>query len=317
MLENSSSCDTDVLRQSLFYYCSGKDPTPIAAFGAKIPLYVYVDSFIYMKNDFFTEKAELYKRLIRLNFSLSKKIALKLRGRLKAGENAELTIWKTAQGANFALLFVQGDAEETFKSIYRGSKNGNYIKPRYVCNYRYELRDKVILEQLEKRAEYIMGHCFEPNFRCIGEYGYYGDYSFGDTVKVKLYRNSKYSEKKKTPNFRDWVNNIEEDPESSYENDILAEIDCFLYKYEKGRSLIPYNGNEYLCLHPFGSTPYHTDLTEDEVRKMHEEYHVYLISDDAVYVTDPLIKKAITDEYRKRPKNSAVLPWAAYTDDRR
>ena len=40
-----------LLEASLFYYCSGKDPTPVVAFGAEYPLYVYVDSLVYQRKD--------------------------------------------------------------------------------------------------------------------------------------------------------------------------------------------------------------------------------------------------------------------------
>ena len=43
------------LKESLFYYCAGKDPSPIIAFKNTYPLYAYVD-----KKDY---SNELYKRL--------------------------------------------------------------------------------------------------------------------------------------------------------------------------------------------------------------------------------------------------------------
>ena len=175
--------DRDVLGQSLFYYCSGKDPTPIITFGAKIPMYVYVDSLEIPKNDFKNTVRELYRRL-KNKFSLAKICNLKCTERLQKTEKAELTLWNTSLGESFVLLYIQGDASKTFESIYR-EESGNYIVPRYVCNYRYELYDLGILKTVEKRVEYIMGHCFDPKYRCVAEYDYYGDY---DTdCKVKLY----------------------------------------------------------------------------------------------------------------------------------
>lgn len=40
------------LKESLFYYCAGKDPSPIITFKTNFPLYVYVD------------KKGLFKRII-------------------------------------------------------------------------------------------------------------------------------------------------------------------------------------------------------------------------------------------------------------
>ena len=191
MLEKNefSDIDRDVLGQSLFYYCSCKDPTPIIAFGAKIPMYVYVDSLEMPKNDFQNTVEELYSRLKKHKFSLAEICNLKCTKRLQRTEKAELTLWKTSLGESFALLYIQGDASETFESLYR-EESDNYIVPRYVCNYRYELHDLGILKTVEKRVEYIMGHCMNPKYRCVAEYDYYGDY---DTdCKVKLYRRHFY-----------------------------------------------------------------------------------------------------------------------------
>jgi hypothetical protein len=192
MLENDILGDDvkDMLGQSLFYYCSGIDPTPIAAFGAKIPLYIYVDSLVSMKNDFSAEVQELYGRLENLNFHLAETHTLNSTGRLQKTRNTELTLWKTLSGESFLLLFVQDDAIRGFESIYQDSANYiNYIQPKYICNYRYELVNLGILTQIEKRVEYILGYCFNQKYRCVEEYDYYGDYSFDSAckMKVKLY----------------------------------------------------------------------------------------------------------------------------------
>lgn len=51
------------LEQSLFSYCCGKDPTPIAAFGSEHPLYVHADLVDCGQGDFRGETGELYGRL--------------------------------------------------------------------------------------------------------------------------------------------------------------------------------------------------------------------------------------------------------------
>ena len=192
MLENDVLTDNgkDLLGQSLFYYCSGKDPAPIIAFGAKIPLYVYVDSFVTISNSFEVESKELYGRLKKANYSLAEKRNLKAIGRLKNAKNAELTLWENRDGNYFALLFAQCDANLGYEGIYK--EKGNYIQPKYICNYRYETVNFELLGQVEKRVEYIMGHCFNPKYRCVGEYDYYGDYHFNSKCKIKLYRRHFY-----------------------------------------------------------------------------------------------------------------------------
>ena len=126
----SDNEDRELLAQSLFYYCCGKDPTPIIAFRADYPLYTYSDNVDY----------------------------------------------------------VQGDASKTFQDLYSDDTNYcNYIQPKCICNYRYEFfeqKSPEFFNQIEKRTEYILGHCSNNKYKCIAEYDYYGD--FGDS-KVKLY----------------------------------------------------------------------------------------------------------------------------------
>ena len=62
-----------LLENSLFYYCSGNDPSPIFAFGTKFPLYIYVDSFIFMKEPFPIAAEWLYNKLKELKFTLKEK----------------------------------------------------------------------------------------------------------------------------------------------------------------------------------------------------------------------------------------------------
>ena len=163
-----SEAEKDLLGQSLFYYCSGNDPSPIVAFGSEIPLYVYVDSFVYIRESFSEKAKELYSRLDKNKLKKKASVTPKLSGRLKTAYNAELSLWESNDGNAFLLLFVQADAIDGYKSIY-GSSEMNYIQPKYVCNYRYELRDRGILDQLEKRVQYILGHCHNSKYRLVGE----------------------------------------------------------------------------------------------------------------------------------------------------
>ena len=66
------------LKESLFYYCAGKDPSPIIAFKNTYPLYAYVD-----KKDY---SNELYKRLNNHNFKLIEKQEIL--------PNTTLSMWK-------------------------------------------------------------------------------------------------------------------------------------------------------------------------------------------------------------------------------
>ena len=52
-----------LLQESMFYYCCGKDPSPIIEFKEQYPLYIYVDKRNYSE--------ELYDRLTKQNFKLS------------------------------------------------------------------------------------------------------------------------------------------------------------------------------------------------------------------------------------------------------
>lgn len=155
----------EILKESLFYYCAGKDPSPIIAFKNNYPLYVYVD-----KKDY---SNELYKRLNDHNFKLIEKQEIL--------PDTTLSMWKYDENT-FYLIYAQNDASVAFKKIY-----GDII-PKCICNYRYELSNKTLLQQAEKETTYILGHCFDDNFMVIDEIQYYGDYSFNKDVKIKLYK---------------------------------------------------------------------------------------------------------------------------------
>lgn len=155
----------DLLKESLFYYCAGKDPSPIIAFKTNYPLYVYVD-----KKDY---SNELYKRLNDHNFKLLEKQEIL--------PKTTLSIWKYNEHT-FYLIYAQNDASKAFIEIY------DDIIPKCICNYRYELSNRSLLQRAEKETTYILGHCFDDNFMVIDEIQYYGDYSFNKDVKIKLYK---------------------------------------------------------------------------------------------------------------------------------
>ncbi|MBQ2805009.1 MAG: hypothetical protein IJF10_03930 [Clostridia bacterium] len=186
-VDEFSDSQRELLGQSLFYYCSGKDATPIVAFQAQIPLYVYVDKLAGKKERFAETTRGLYARLHNLQFKLVETCQLQTVGRLRASLNAEATLWKATNGNQFAVLFVQGDAVATFANVYQEIGTHNYVQPQAICNYRYELPNLGILAQVEKRVRYVLGHCFNAKYRCVAEFPYHGDYESDPNCKVKLY----------------------------------------------------------------------------------------------------------------------------------
>lgn len=185
----SDIVDREILANSMFYYCCGKDPTPIIALGDMFPLYVYVDTINYGKGDFIKETSELYHRLEihqfhKLDMVHNGSSGVSLKNNRPIILQSEITEWVTGNNTNICLLYIQGDASSVFRKMY--ADNNNFIQPGCICNFRYELMpfDKVqqsmgdgILNHVEKRSEYIMGHCYyEDKYQKIGEYKYYGDY---------------------------------------------------------------------------------------------------------------------------------------------
>ena len=168
--------DREILGNSLFYYCCGKDITPIRAFGHKYPLYIYSDIIDYGLGDFYNETQLLYSRLEKHGFKLLDK------REIKADKKTVLTMWNSPQQESFFLLYAGYDAVSTFKSIY--SDNGNYIQPKCICNYRCEINSDYF-SAIEKRTEYILGYCFSDKYNRIAEYDYYGDYE--KNTKVTLF----------------------------------------------------------------------------------------------------------------------------------
>ena len=137
LFENGVSKDEDreLLAQSLFYYCCGTDPTPIAAFGSDYPLYIYSDIINYGKGGSFEEETSLlFQRISKANNRLVKTRQLKKEGRLCDAKDVVLTMWEDQQkNACFYLLYVQMDAVKTFHTVYydidKGGK-GNLIQPK-------------------------------------------------------------------------------------------------------------------------------------------------------------------------------------------
>jgi hypothetical protein len=190
--------NSEVLGNSLFYYCCGKDPTPVAAFGADIPLYVYSDIVGYGHGDFVAETQALYARLRNLKFELQERRAIENLYCLKKAKNTEITAWKTQQDEVFYLAYIQQDARETYDKIYyhHWERYCFELKPLCICNFRYELyenhfdnRSVKKFKCIEKEAEYIIGYCVggKDKYRQIALVTYYGDYEEG-TKEIPLFK---------------------------------------------------------------------------------------------------------------------------------
>lgn len=183
--ENLNNKDREILANSLYYYCCGKDPSPIIAFGAEYPLYIYVDIVDYGCGNFEQETQELYERLKNNGFKLLEVEKLINSKRLYSSNNNTLTMWNTPQEEKFFLLYVQGDAIKVFRSIY--SDNMNFIQPKCICNYRNEIFRSIepdFLKTIEKRTEYIFGYCYNEKYKCIAKYKYYGDYEKNTEISL-------------------------------------------------------------------------------------------------------------------------------------
>ena len=173
------------LGKSLFYYCCGKDPTPIVAFGGDFPLYVYADLVGYGSGDFGMETGGLYGRLERHGFEKTDSEELRPDG-LAGVKRAESTAWRARRGRPFCLLYVQGDAGTVYRSLYADGRGG-FVRPKCICNYRWEMFGDNPMAAVEREVELVMGHCHDKAFRQAGTYPYSGDWGGGEE-EVVLHR---------------------------------------------------------------------------------------------------------------------------------
>ena len=165
----SNKIDENILSNSLFYYCCGKDPSPIYAFKDKMLLYVYVD-----KKNF---EQELINRLINSGYTL------KENRKVFTDNFQSSSLYKfIIKDKTIYLLYIQGDACAVYKTLFK-----NCI-PLCICNYRYEMANRTILEKVENEVMFIMGHCFNKNYTLVEEYDYFGDYSFNKKIKISLFK---------------------------------------------------------------------------------------------------------------------------------
>lgn len=178
---------TYLLQNSMFYYCCGKDPTPILALNKEYPLFVYADIVDYGRGDFGQTTEKLYDRLKKKKLTLKKIENFNFDESFK---NSTLSLWE-GENSSFLLLYVQGDATKIFKYIY--NNNHKIICPKCICNIKYEMNTSYFL-QIEKEISFILGYCYSENFSKINEFNYYGDYNVLNK-KVYLYKNLYFDEK--------------------------------------------------------------------------------------------------------------------------
>ena len=171
------------LNNSLFYYCCGRDATPIISFKGQYQIYVYVDNLKQPRQEFEAVIKTLFSRLCNFDFKLVKNERLQGDELFFKCENAQLSKWQAQSGDSFFLLYLQGDATTVYQSLYFNQG----CLPKCICNYRYEMPNRALLQKAESMVEYVFGHCFSCGYQLISQHHYYGDYAFNQEVKVGLY----------------------------------------------------------------------------------------------------------------------------------
>ena len=179
--------DRELLANSLYYYCSGSDPTPIMAFGTEYPLYVYADIFCF-GGDYETETGKLFQRVCDAGYVLLESRGVGGFGIFKDMKNAVLTVWSPRKDGSleeeqpdkfFYLLFVQGEAYEVYRKMYHDIDEGGQsetILPKCLCNILYETDSRFnysFFNKLSKRTEYILGYCYSKKYKCVAKYDYW------------------------------------------------------------------------------------------------------------------------------------------------
>ena len=180
ILEKNTLQLQEYLKNSLFYYCSGKDITPILALKDRCSVFVYVDKL--SGKDFEEIIQKLFANIQKHNCVLEKKESINIETEFK---NAILSQWKSENCEKLLFLYVKGDAIKVFKSLYE--LNGVVVVPKCICNIKYEMNTSYFLK-IEKNIDFIMGHCYSKNHSEFLEFEYKGDYNIPNG-KVWLYKN--------------------------------------------------------------------------------------------------------------------------------
>ena len=170
-----TAAEREMLSRSLFYYCCGKDPTPILAFRTAFPLYLYVDLCRHREVE--GEMAALCERLARKGIAAEPPRALSCHGRLSACHRALLSRL-TVGGQGTLLLYLAGDANTVFPTLYGD------ILPRCIANIRYEMTRRHALSEAEEQVPLLLGHAYRHGATPLAEIPYHGDFGRERTVTL-------------------------------------------------------------------------------------------------------------------------------------
>lgn len=190
--ERSAELDA-LLGSSLFYYCAGLDPTPIAAFGCKPSVYIFVDSFRYMRAEFDTGMGILQNRVTSLGYDFVGAVDPDAAGILAFATRARLFHFASGEG-DILLLYLRATDADAYRNIYLDGDEDNLGRsapceshpvPECVCNYRYEGRSR-LMERAEALSPFILGYAFGRRYEAISTHPYLGDY--GNDRRVTLWR---------------------------------------------------------------------------------------------------------------------------------
>lgn len=169
--------DADIkalLSKSMFYYCSGVDPTPVIALFSEYPLFIYSDLLRRYEGGVDEAAQILLSRLSEHGF---RAVTCE---RTEIAEGAVLALLER-DGAAAHLLLVKGDAWRTYRLIYG---EGGAIRPRCIANIRYEMDTRHFLP-IEREARYILGYSYSREHTAERKFKYFGDYS---EKEVTLFR---------------------------------------------------------------------------------------------------------------------------------
>ena len=162
---------TKILSESLFYYCSGKDPTPVVALYNEFPLFVYSD--LMKHRDLYSEAKALEERLKSHGFLITcHKETEILDGAVIYGLSKD--------GCRLILLFVKGDSWQCYQKIY-----GEEVLPKCFANYRYEMNAARFLG-IQRKAQFILGHSHGEEHSEVRKIKYYGDYGGNEVTLYEM-----------------------------------------------------------------------------------------------------------------------------------
>lgn len=152
----------ELMGNSLLYYCCGADISPVIAYGAKIPLYVYNNSG---RED---KYADLMNTMIERGFLPEENRLLENEQKIPMFASK----WFNKNGFYVRILYTYEPLEKMFHNLYVDTTGHiGIIRPKYVCNLGYAFNEKIskktqkLLKQIERQAEYIIGFCSDKKYK--------------------------------------------------------------------------------------------------------------------------------------------------------